>query len=257
MSNDDKSIDILGTKPLAEAVNTVTKGGVNGASAFLSRICLPAAEEFGLLLKDKVSAWRAKNAIELINKAQELLNQQTCDLVVHAHPRIVYSVLETGSWAEDDYMQSLWSGLLTSSCDKTGKDESNLMFINILSNLTTSQGKLVKYICTNSTALISDGGWLVTDDALFMDINALKEVMEIEDIHRLDRELDYLRSMELIHVGFTPDHKNADVTPTALCLQFYCRCQGFIGSPVDFYNAKPGQSRYDKSVIEAFNKVLE
>lgn len=47
-------LDVLGIKPVAEAVNTVTKGTVEGASAFLSRICLPAAEEFGFLLQDKV-----------------------------------------------------------------------------------------------------------------------------------------------------------------------------------------------------------
>lgn len=49
MSEDNKSLDVLGVKPIADSVNTVTKGTVDGASAFLSRICLPAAEEFGLL----------------------------------------------------------------------------------------------------------------------------------------------------------------------------------------------------------------
>jgi len=41
---------------LAEAINTVTTSVVGGAEAFLGRICLPAAEEFGLLLRDRVHA---------------------------------------------------------------------------------------------------------------------------------------------------------------------------------------------------------
>lgn len=66
-----KSFDIFGIRPLAEAINTLTKGAVDGAGAFLSRICLPAAEEFGLMLRDKVSSWRAKNAVAIIQKAEK------------------------------------------------------------------------------------------------------------------------------------------------------------------------------------------
>ena len=254
MPNEDKSLDVLGIKPLSESINTVTKGSVDGASAFLSRICLPAAEEFGLLLRDKVSGWRAKNAVALVTKAQELLNKQACDLVLHAHPRIVYSALEHGSWAEDDYMQSLWAGLIATSCTESGKDESNLIFINILSSLTTNQGRLIKYICENAKVVVSDAGWLVAGDALFMNIESLRKVTEIEDIHQLDRELDHLRSIELIATGFSPDHLDADVTPTSLCLQLFCRCQGYIDSPVFFYDAKPSESSYNKSLMDAFNK---
>ena len=43
--SDDKSLDILGIKPVADSVNRLTRAAVDGASAFLSRICLPAAEE--------------------------------------------------------------------------------------------------------------------------------------------------------------------------------------------------------------------
>ena len=54
---------MFGLAAYGEALNTLAKGAVDGASAFLSKICLPAAEEFGLLLRDKLSVWRAKNAI--------------------------------------------------------------------------------------------------------------------------------------------------------------------------------------------------
>jgi hypothetical protein len=75
MTDSSRSLDILGAKPIADAALVVTKGSVDGAGAFLSRICLPVAEEFGLLLKDKVGHWRANNAAKIANKAEILLNR--------------------------------------------------------------------------------------------------------------------------------------------------------------------------------------
>jgi len=237
MTEENKSLDVLGLKPVADSVNTITKGTVDGASAFLSRICLPAAEEFGLLLKDRVSAWRAKNAVEIANKAQLLLEKQAGSLALSAHPRIIYSTIENGSWSEDDFMQSFWAGLLASSCTPDGKDESNLILINILSQLTTSQVKLINYVCEATATFKSRGGWIYADD-FDMEADDLKEITGITDFHQLDRELDHLRSLELIRSGFDPDSTLADVTPHALCLQLYVRSQGYVGSPIDYFDAK-------------------
>lgn len=236
MDKDNKSLDILGTKPIAEAVKTVTEGAVDGASSFLSRICLPAAEEFGLLLKDKVSSWRAKNAVEIANKAQALLENQVGNTILHAHPRIVYSTIENGSWAENDFMQNLWAGLLASSCTESGKDESNLILINLLSQLTSSQAKLVAYICQNGRPIQVEAGW-INSLPLYMELEELIKVMEVDDKHQIDRELDHLRSLELIASGFNPEAICADVTPKPLCLQFYARSQGYVGNPCKFFDA--------------------
>ncbi|MGE6451504.1 Abi-alpha family protein [Shewanella baltica] len=237
MNEPNKSLDVLGVKPIADSVNTVTKGTVDGASAFLSRICLPAAEEFGLLLKDKVSSWRAKNAVEIANKAQALLEGQVQGLVVSAHPRIIYSTLENGSWAEDDFMQNLWAGLLASSCTSDGKDESNIILINLLSQLTGSQAKIISHICQNSNKYKGKGGF-ITCEEFHMEPEELLEISGIDDIHQLDRELDHLRGLELITAGFDVDGRTADMTPHALCLQLFARSQGYVGSPIEFYGAK-------------------
>ena len=237
MNEESKSLDILGVKPIADSVNTVTKGGVDGASAFLSRICLPAAEEFGLLLKDKVSSWRAKNAVQIANKAQALLEEQVQGLVVSAHPRIIYSALENGSWAEDDFMQNLWAGLLASSCTPNGKDESNIILINLLSQLTCNQARIISHICQNADTYMGKAGFIACE-VLHMEAQELLEISGIDDIHQLDRELDHLRGLELITAGFDINGLTADVTPHALCLQLFARSQGFVGSPIDYYGAK-------------------
>ncbi len=55
------NLDVLGIKPFGESVSTIVKGGVDGAGAFLSRICLPAAEEYGFYLQDQIRSRRSKN----------------------------------------------------------------------------------------------------------------------------------------------------------------------------------------------------
>lgn len=88
MTENNKSLDILGAKPLSESVKTVTEGTVQGVSALLSRICLPAAEEFGFLLKDKVSNWRSNNAAKMAAKANKIFEGVPSQEKLSAHPKI-------------------------------------------------------------------------------------------------------------------------------------------------------------------------
>lgn len=247
MPDEDKSIDVLGVKPIAKSVEKVTEGAIDGAEAFLSRICLPAAEEFGLLLRDKISNWRAQNSIKIIEKSQLLLDEKLSEVVLHAHPRIVYEALEKGSWAEDDHMQKLWAGLLASSCSEDGKDESNLIFINILSQLTNSQGALIDYACSHATKSSTAAGWISCNTPLIVKLNEIESIMGIADFHQLDRELDHLRSLDLIFEGFVPEHTDANIAPTALCLQLFVRCQGYIGSPLDYFGIENVSAAEDAS----------
>ena len=125
------SLDVFGVKPLADSVKQVTQGAIDGVAAFLSRICLPAAEEFGLLLRDKVARYRATNAVKIAQKAEQKLRAASGEVNGHAHPRLVGIVLEIGSWTDADEIQELWAGLLASSCTPDGQDQSNLIFLNL------------------------------------------------------------------------------------------------------------------------------
>src|SRR5262245_44901711 len=103
MSPDDHSLDVLGTKPLAEA----TQSALDGVGTFLGRICMPAAEEFGLLLRDKVSRWRANNASRVAKAAEALIESRPDGDKLQAHPRIVWSIVEHSSWTDEDVIQSM------------------------------------------------------------------------------------------------------------------------------------------------------
>ena len=198
-----KSLDILGIKPIADSLKIITQGAVEGAAAFLSRICLPAAEEFGLLLRDRVTNWRTKNRVMVLQKAEKMLESHPEADQKHAHPRLIAAILEQGSWIDDGQVQEMWAGLLASACTKDGKDESNLIFINILSQVTSLEAIILNKACQLAKKNITRAGWL-TAMTLNFGLDKLQQITGISDFHRLDRELDHLRSLELIRAGFNP-----------------------------------------------------
>jgi hypothetical protein len=230
-----KNTDLLGIGPVAEAVRSTTQAVTSGAAALLTRICLPAAEEFGLLLKDRVSAWRSKNFENIARKAEQKLRAVESQAELHAPPRVVFQIVEVGSWCESDDVQDMWAGLLASSCTEDGNDDSNLMFIDFLSRLSVPEVKIIDYACQNAPKILSRGGWVLATN-LALTLDELVEISGISDPHRLDRELDHLRALGLLADGggFDTENQVAGVTPSPLALQMWVRCQGHRGSPTEF-----------------------
>jgi hypothetical protein len=229
-----KNTDLLGIAPVAEAVNTTTQAVTSGAAAFLSRICLPAAEEFGLLLRDRVSAWRTRNLENIARKAEQKLKaSESAEL--HAPPRVIYQIVELGSWTEEDEVQDMWAGLLASSCNFDGDDDSNLMFIDYLSRLSVPEVKILHHACQNAPKFMSPAGWVYADD-YDVTLEKLMEISGISDAHRLDRELDHLCALGLLSEGngFYMHSQEAGLTPSPLALQMWVRCQGHRGNPTEF-----------------------
>ena len=235
----DRSLDVLGIKPIGDAVSKLTDGMINGAAAFLSRICLPAAEEFGLLVHDRVRAWRAANLTAMLLKSEHKLKQDD-QATVHAHPRIVSTILEEGSWIDDAEVQDMWGGLLSSSCTEDGDDDSNLVFVNLLSQISRLQARILRYTCENAPKKLSPNGLVVADGSIDVSIEEICNLAGDSDIHRIDRELDHLRDLglfEMFDTGFSPvaDHLEATLTPSTIGLHLYVRAQGSRLPPDEYF----------------------
>jgi hypothetical protein len=233
---ENKSTDLLGVKPFGDSIKILTQGAVDGAAAFLGRICLPAAEEFGLLLKDRVSSWRSKNAIGIATKAEKILTNSGRQNH-YAYPRLAVEIVEKGSWAEDDIFQAAWAGLLASSCTENGDDDSNILFASLLEQLTKVQIRILNYACENVAKYVAEAGWIQAGE-IVVSSEQLIQITGVDDLHRIDRELDHLRSLGLISVlkgGFHSKEQIADISPTPLALNLYVRCQGYVGSPIDYW----------------------
>jgi len=228
------SFDVLGVKPIADSINVLTKAVVDGTSSFLSRICLPVAKEFGLLLQDHVRHWRAVNATKIVENAESIVNSQPDADKHHAQPRLISQIIEHGSWTDSAELQKMWSGLLASSCTINGSDDSNLIFIDTLSRLTLIEVRILEYACRECRKSVTQAGWLMAQD-FRMSLEQLEICSGTSDFHRLDRELDHLRTLGLIKVGFDPFSTNADLTPSAFALQMYARCNGWSGNLLEFF----------------------
>jgi hypothetical protein len=71
-----KNFSLVNLGSLTKPLDTTTKGIIEGAGAFLSKVCLPAAEEMGLLFRDRVSYWRALNLAKILKKAESKLGNR-------------------------------------------------------------------------------------------------------------------------------------------------------------------------------------
>ncbi|RAK61517.1 hypothetical protein DJ021_17775 [Phenylobacterium hankyongense] len=241
MSEPKNSFDVLGIKPLGDAALVVTKASTDGAGAFLSRICLPAAEEFGFLLQDRVVAWRTEQRIKLTLRTERKYRAAFGDAERHAHPRLVAAVLENGSWEDDDQVQEMWAGLLASGCTAEGRSQDNLIFVGLLSSITASQAKVLAYACQNANKRLGAAGLPMADGPV-IPRQKLFELFGSDDIYALDVAVDHLRELGLLAfasgMGFhAPD--NNQIEPSPLALSFYARCEGHVGSVLDFYGLRP------------------
>lgn len=239
MADVKEGSDVLGLASYGETLNTLAKGVVDGAGAFLSRICLPAAEEFGFLVKDKISNWRKQNAVNITLQAKQLTDLKDNINDIHASPRLVMKIMEEGSWSDSPEIQKMWAGLLASSCTEAGKDESNLMFINILSSLTSAEAKLINYFAETCEKGLSPSG-LIQSTLFHPSLEELKQISDLSNYEEIDVVLDHLRSVQLLAMfsGFDSLSQNltANIHVTALALNLYARCHGWNGSVRDFFN---------------------
>lgn len=254
MSEKDVQItDVLGIKEYGEAAKIVAQGTVDAAGAFLGKICLPAAEELGFFLRDKVSnlrplsEWRVNNLTKTLEITERLMRLSAGEGYdqLKASPRLVRLLAEQASWTDESGVQKLWAGLLSSSCTIDGKDESNLIFISLLTQLTSVETRILNYGCEHSQKNLMPSGLVTADTGVYLALTDLQKVALCEDFQRLDREMDHLRTLGLIYEGFPGDIMNisqedirANIAPTMLCLQMYVRCQGTRLSPSEYFEAQ-------------------
>ncbi len=238
MSGPGTAIDLLGIKPIGEALRDSTNTVLTGAGAFLGRICLPVSEEFGLLLRDWMRSYRLGNIASTLSRAEAIMATIPGAEEFFAHPRVVMRLLEEASWTDNSELHEMWAGLLASSCSTDGEDESNLPFIAKLRDMTPAQCRLLRYACEHAPKRTGPGGLIYVESDFQVPLEKLFEVSGHKDIHRLAADLDHLRSLELIEVGFLAGGHctHADLHPSALGVYLYVRASGSRESPPVFFD---------------------
>lgn len=264
----EKSLDLMGIKPVAKAVEKATDKTVDGLGSFFGAICMPAAEEFGLLLKDKVAAYRQRNLEKISQKAQKKIEHQKIEISGQANPVLIREVLEEASWCEDEDIQSMWAGLLSVAAGNTAVSDDSLVYTDTLKRLTPFQARLINEIyfdprCCSVKPPIGnheDDVFYPENKLIYSVVDVLKiypgdlseivpianssheKILATENDHsialsRFRPQIEALKVLGLIHdVKFLNNGKDGIyVFPSLKGLDFFMRCLGYSVYPLEAF----------------------
>lgn len=223
---------------LIEPEDILTEFRVARSLAFLRRICPTATHELKLLFREGLSNLRIANIIAITNRAEIMLAAEGNPERVHAPEKIVLTIVKNGSWAEDPSTQQLWAGLLATSCTLLGDDESNLPYLDLVSEMATIDGRLFVEGCSKSKKVFASNG-AVSATPLIRTSDQLIQVCGAHDLMKIDRNIFQLALLGLFEPRVKPKYfsydGDANLSPTALGLELFARCQGYRGAPQDYY----------------------
>jgi len=209
--------------------------------SFLRRICPSATQELKLLFREGLSNIRIANAIGITHRAEAMLAAERDFDRLRAPQNVVMRVVQEGSWADDGITQQLWAGILATACTLMGDDESNLPYIDLLAELAAIDGRLFTTACTKSQKVFANSG-AVSAQPVICTAQELIDIAGAHDLMKIDRNIFQLANLGLLEPRVKSKYFNfeqdANLTPTALGLELFARCQGYRGAPHDYYAAQ-------------------
>ena len=224
-----------------EPENILSEFRLSRALAFLRRICPAATQELNLLFREGLGNMRVPNAISIAHRAEIMLAAESNFDRMHAPASVVLRVIKEGSWAEDTATQHLWAGILVTACTLTGDDEANLPYIDLLAELATVDTRLYVEACSKAPKVFATNG-AVSASPFMCTADEMIHLTGTKDLSKIDRNILQLSILGLLEprekAKYFSFAQTANLTPTALGLELYARCQGHRGAPFEFYAAQ-------------------
>ena len=203
---------------------------------FLHRICGDGAEQSILLLGGQTHPDRKAKLFQIAFQVEMLLDAQPGSDRMRAHPTLVANILRDGSWASEDFIRSLWAGLLAASCSTSSPDNSNQALADLLGHLTPNQARIFLHAC--ETAIGASGESTSPDSvpSVILTPRRMIELTGVYDPYRNGTDLAYLYNLGLIRKLFDftsyQEVDSFDITPSRLGIELYRRCHG-LREPLD------------------------
>jgi len=164
--------------------STIEKG-IELAKDFLDKLIMPAVEETGLLIKEKVTYWKFKNQVKVLNKAKEYCEKHGIEPKTVSF-KLLVPLLETSSLEEDEVLQDKWAILLSNMVDSEQNVE-NHVFPYILGQLSTNEFHILEKAVNDKRLRIEQK----TKEYEEHKINKPKIEKELKDkINSLQTEMD-------------------------------------------------------------------
>jgi hypothetical protein len=140
--DEDKLIE----KTIEEGTKQTVGKLVDGISSFFSSICMPAAEEFGLYLRDRVAIYRLTNLYKVILKSKKKIESRSKEIDHNISPKLIKCIVDEASWADDEIVQEMWAGLLSGAILSHEKKDESVIYTNQLKDLSVYEARLVDLI---------------------------------------------------------------------------------------------------------------
>jgi hypothetical protein len=130
--------------PISTAIATKGfKAGLAAAQGLIQKLFGPAAEEIGLMLRDKARVYRVKNLLSVLAKTDKLLREKSVD----PHPvplRTLLPIIEGASIEDDESLSQKWAGLLASAAALPDPSAAHPSFPRILGEITPREAVMLE-----------------------------------------------------------------------------------------------------------------
>lgn len=225
--------------PQTEPEDVIREFRIAGALAFVKRISPDAVDRAMNLLRSGLSSHRLEAAIEIALHAEELMSLRSGKTVrTRVDADVVLRILEDGSWAEVDWIQHYWSGLLVSSCLDSAGSAPDFECPKLLSQLTTMQARIFASACDVARKSVDGSGTLFAR-RLTRSADELARISGTHDRVHIEHDIVHLAGLGLLEPlvkwKFFALIEQAEVTPTPLGLKLYTRCHGYSDDPAVFF----------------------
>ncbi len=132
-----------------DITSTAVEKGIDLVKGFVEKLVGSTLEETGLLLGDKIRLFRLNNQIKMLNKAQQICNENNIPMK-QISVKTLFPLLEYASIEEDETLQNCWSNLLVNYIDVNQKLESSI-FPFILSQISSDELKVIDLLYHTKT----------------------------------------------------------------------------------------------------------
>jgi hypothetical protein len=224
--------------PQTEPEDVVREFRTAAAIAFVSHISPAAKDQATWLLRRGLSSHRLDNGVEVALHAKERLALEPDSNRARVHPEVVLRILEDGSWAEAEWIQHYWSGLLVSSCTHREQSAADLEGPELLSQLTAIQARIFAAACDGASKYADSYGQ-IRAKRLARSAEELIRISGTHDLAHIDRDVQHLSWLGLLEQTvkwkFFAALEEANITPTPLGLKLYARCHAHRADLSQFY----------------------
>lgn len=245
MDEKNASLSVKVEVPLAEAAGRIAEKTAESmlaaAGAVLSRLCLNTAEQVGLIASDFFAHQRAMRLVAFVDKLEARIAKSSNPAAMRAHPRLVHLAIQEASNIDEDDIQSMWAGLLSESANESEGTQDNLLYMNMLRQLTSQQARLFNFSCERCQKVKNKAGNIVPLGFYTSE----EEVLKISGYSRLSTAVSAVDALIGIGLFNTAtnlqpfDGRRLAIVPSSLALDLYVRCAGHNESVEEHFHHSP------------------